>query len=242
MSTEHLFLVTPASAAPARWSEAFAQGRALEAQALLDWVRSHDVSHALVWLSTVDAQWLTHLKAIIKLQADAKVLVVSNVPDPREGLLALNDGARGYTHAYAVPALLQEVALVVSHGGLWVGPDLMQRLVSSTSAALASRSAIASAMAEPTVSVVLAGNASSPAAVHSDALSALSAREAEVARAVTAGRSNKEVAELLHISERTVKAHLGMVFEKLGVRDRLQLVLRLSGPGGSGATPSGKAP
>jgi DNA-binding CsgD family transcriptional regulator len=36
------------------------------------------------------------------------------------------------------------------------------------------------------------------------------------------------VADLLHISERTVKAHLGSVFEKLGVRDRLQLVLRLA--------------
>ena len=32
----------------------------------------------------------------------------------------------------------------------------------------------------------------------------------------------------MFISERTVKAHLGAVFEKLGVRDRLQLVLRLS--------------
>jgi DNA-binding NarL/FixJ family response regulator len=49
-----------------------------------------------------------------------------------------------------------------------------------------------------------------------------------VARAVSAGRSNKEVADKMFISERTVKAHLGAIFEKLGVRDRLQLVLRLS--------------
>ena len=47
--------------------------------------------------------------------------------------------------------------------------------------------------------------------------------------AVAAGKSNREVAEQLFISERTVKAHLGAVFEKLGVRDRLQLALRLSG-------------
>ena len=58
---------------------------------------------------------------------------------------------------------------------------------------------------------------------------AVSAREAEVAQAVAAGKSNREVAEQLFISERTVKAHLGAVFEKLGVRDRLQLALRLSG-------------
>jgi len=50
----------------------------------------------------------------------------------------------------------------------------------------------------------------------------------QVARAVSAGRSNKEVADKMFISERTVKAHLGAIFEKLGVRDRLQLVLRLA--------------
>jgi two-component system, NarL family, nitrate/nitrite response regulator NarL len=45
---------------------------------------------------------------------------------------------------------------------------------------------------------------------------------------VSAGRSNKEVAALLAISERTVKAHLGAIFEKIGVKDRLQMVLRLA--------------
>ena len=45
----------------------------------------------------------------------------------------------------------------------------------------------------------------------------------------------------MFISERTVKAHMGAVFEKLGVRDRLQLVLRLAGfpdPGPLAATES----
>jgi DNA-binding NarL/FixJ family response regulator len=57
----------------------------------------------------------------------------------------------------------------------------------------------------------------------------LSGREAEVAREVVAGRSNKEIARVLGITERTVKAHLGAIFAKLGVRDRLQLALRLTG-------------
>ena len=57
----------------------------------------------------------------------------------------------------------------------------------------------------------------------------LSAREKDVARAVAAGKSNKEVAKELDITERTVKAHLSAVFEKLHVRDRLQLVLVFSG-------------
>jgi DNA-binding NarL/FixJ family response regulator len=48
-----------------------------------------------------------------------------------------------------------------------------------------------------------------------------------VADEVVQGRTNKEIAVTLGITERTVKAHLGAIFAKLGVRDRLQLALRL---------------
>jgi DNA-binding NarL/FixJ family response regulator len=50
-----------------------------------------------------------------------------------------------------------------------------------------------------------------------------------VALAVARGESNKEVARNLGITERTVKAHLSVVFEALGVRDRLQLSIHLNG-------------
>ena len=66
----------------------------------------------------------------------------------------------------------------------------------------------------------------------------LTAREVEVARAVAQGRSNKEVADLMFISERTVKAHLGSIFDKLGVRDRLQLVLHMAAAAESASPPS----
>jgi DNA-binding NarL/FixJ family response regulator len=210
MRTQHLFLSSPVAHVPDRLHEAFADIQALDAAALLVRLAGLPAASCLVWLSNADPQWLAALQYVLQAQADARVVLLSSVPESTEGLSALNAGARGYTHAYGVPALLQEVALVIEHGGLWVGPDLLQRLVGSTSAALAARPA-----ANPT----------------SNAWSTLSAREAEVARSVLAGCSNKEVATKMFISERTVKAHMGAVFEKLGVRDRLQLVLRLSASG-----------
>jgi DNA-binding NarL/FixJ family response regulator len=63
-------------------------------------------------------------------------------------------------------------------------------------------------------------------------LSLLTSREKAVAELVAAGKSNKEVARDLDITERTVKAHLGSAFEKLQVRDRLQLVLMFSNKSG----------
>lgn len=213
MTTEHLFLASSPATVPARWREAFPEGRVLDAGSLLSKLGGQHSAQSLVWLSSADAQWTHYLHQILQLRPGTGVVLLSNRPDEQEGLHALNNGAHGYTHAYAVPFLLQEVALVVEHGGLWAGPGLLQRLVAASSAALASQAAPAAPGA-------------SGAALK--AWTQLSAREAQVARAVLAGRSNKEVAAMLFISERTVKAHLGAVFEKLGVRDRLQLALRLS--------------
>jgi DNA-binding NarL/FixJ family response regulator len=218
MSTQHFFLSSPASTLPERLREAFADIAPLSADALLARLPALPAAQSLIWLSATDAQWSQVLRQILQAKPDARVVLLSGVPEPTEGLRALNDGARGYTHAYGVPALLQEVAVVIEHGGLWVGPDLLQRLVGSTNAALAAQQAVSKAQS-PAVATAGAGP---------NAWSLLSAREVQVARAVAAGRSNREVAAKMFISERTVKAHLGAIFEKLGVRDRLQLVLRLA--------------
>ena len=51
----------------------------------------------------------------------------------------------------------------------------------------------------------------------------LTAREREIAELVAAGRTNREVAEQLVLSERTIEAHLRNVYAKLGVRSRVEL-------------------
>jgi two-component system NarL family response regulator len=55
----------------------------------------------------------------------------------------------------------------------------------------------------------------------------LTPREREIALSVSGGLSNKEVARQLAITERTVKAHLSNVFEKLNVKDRMALSILL---------------
>ena len=55
----------------------------------------------------------------------------------------------------------------------------------------------------------------------------LSNRELDVVRRVQLGESNREIADKLCISERTVKAHLSSTYKKLNVSDRLQLVVLL---------------
>lgn len=52
----------------------------------------------------------------------------------------------------------------------------------------------------------------------------LTPRELSTLRLIADGRSNKEIASELHISERTVKTHLGHLFDKLGVTSRTEAV------------------
>ena len=227
MKAQHFFLASASAAVPDCWREAFLAGQALNAAALQSRLLARLPTQCMVWLSSADAQWPDCLRQILQAQPGARVVLLSSMPEALEGLNALNQGVRGYTHAYGVPALLQEVALVVEHGGLWVGPDLLQRLVGASNTALARLPAPAKTPAPGPTATAAAS-----------AWAKLSAREAQVARAVSAGRSNREVADLLFISERTVKAHLGAVFEKLGVRDRLQLVLRLTASADPGSAPA----
>ena len=130
-------------------------------------------------------------------------IVLADEPREDEALAALSAGAAGYCNGHAAAVVLQQVATVVANGGLWVGQGLMRRLLTST--------------------------ARMPPQVESDWRSRLSPREQEAAGLLARGASNKEIARALDITERTVKAHVAAMLEKLGARDRLQLSLIING-------------
>ena len=253
MIEPHLYLCDSAESVPGRWMEAFPQGLALDMPTLERRLRSHVLDHGLVWLSAAGSPpWAERVARLLSLQAQLRIVLLSGVPTEEEGLRAIQSGIRGYAHSHAVPSLLQEVALVVHHGGLWLGPDLMRRLVKATADALvrsaASHSALAAGDAADApssrrihqVHQARRASATTEAApvpsrgTHGHAPVAgwltLTLREQQIAHAVAKGRSNKEIAALMDIAEKTVKAHLGSVFQKLGVRDRLQLVVMMAEP------------
>jgi DNA-binding NarL/FixJ family response regulator len=183
-----------------RWQQAFPEGcRAVALEA----VDGADVTS--VWLDLPAAGDDDGIDLVrTALEQGAPVVCMTGVPDQGQGLRLLQAGAQGYCHIGAAPEQLREIALVVEHSGLWMPPELMQGF-------LAKSVAMAPGAATATVE-----------------LNALTPRELAVAEQVALGASNREISDALSISERTVKAHLTAIFEKLGLRDRVQLALAMN--------------
>lgn len=193
------------------WAEAFPDALlvkdVLEVSSNLEIVASYSAA-LIFWLHINNSQKDLLPAAIAKLlqsYPDAKVVVLANTPSHAETLQALSAGAMGYAHAYSAPEMLKEIRTVINHGGIWLGQQLLKRLIET--------------------SVKLTGNRSE---LVEELLGRLTSREKEVAIEASKGLSNKEIARALDITERTVKAHLAKSFERLGVKDRLQLALMLN--------------
>jgi DNA-binding NarL/FixJ family response regulator len=58
-----------------------------------------------------------------------------------------------------------------------------------------------------------------------DPVASLSGREREVFEELARGRSNSEIAAALHVGEATVRTHVASVLDKLGLRDRTQIII-----------------
>jgi DNA-binding NarL/FixJ family response regulator len=132
-----------------------------------------------------------------------RLVFASNRPHDNEGVAAIDAGFVGYCHAYCAPAQLRQIFDVVESGELWLGRSLVTRLVQAVN------------LAQPNVA--------------RDWTAQLTEREQDVAHRAALAQSNAEIAVALGIGERTVKAHLSGIFEKLGVADRLQLALKVHG-------------
>lgn len=194
--------ISPSDLQSPRWLEAFPLASVLNTESELP----ANLQNTLVWVMLSDEYNFAHITKWVA--AGARVVALTALEDSAQAKQALEVGAYGYLHYLAAVPVLQQVGQVVEVGGLWLGVDLMRQLVFSTAK-------------------ILSPNPVNVAA-QKNHLDLLSVREQDVAKAVAAGKSNKEVAKELDITERTVKAHLSAVFDKLQVRDRLHLVLVLS--------------
>ncbi len=209
MDSHDTVLVTPDEGLQAHWARALGQPNVAVVAQIADLSRWVPLQPSIVWvdlsikgfLTWEDAPWRTTLK-----NDAVRIVAASSNPNDAQAMAALDAGCAAYCHAFSDAGTLRQVRDVVQAGNVWIGRDLMQRLLRNVNRV---------ANARPTPD--------------NEWSVGLTPREVEVARLAANGASNQAIASQCQISERTVKAHLSAVFGKLNLTDRLQLALRVHG-------------
>lgn len=197
MSRNHLILTEP-NFLPPNWPQGLRNATIVPLKGGEPLPLPGNERESMVWILSSIPDWE---RLIRHYSSSYRVVVLSKMTQLPEMQKALEAGARGYIEALANPVQLEQAASTVSQGALWIAAPMLSRLLGILSGALP----------EPQPPVEWGGN--------------LSKREQQVAELVATGVSNREVAEQLHITVRTVKEHLTSIFAKLGIQDRLQLIL-----------------
>ncbi|CAI8855143.1 MULTISPECIES: response regulator [Bacillus] len=138
---------------------------------------------------------------IKKEYPNVKVLVLTSFSDQAHVLPALKAGASGYILKDVEPDQLVEAIRSAYKGNIQLHPDIASALLSQTL---------------PQEEKQESSN------IHVDVLTA---RENEVLQLLAKGMSNKEIASVLVITEKTVKAHVSSILGKLNLSDRTQAAL-----------------
>lgn len=136
----------------------------------------------------------------LRTDSDAPAVLVLTTFDDDELLSgALRAGAAGFVLKDSPAEDLIRAVRTIAAGDSWLDPSVTARVLSTYRRAPQRTPAVS---ADP-----------------------LTGREHEVLHAIGRGLSNAEIARTLHISELTVKSHIGRVFTKLGLRDRAAAVV-----------------
>jgi len=127
----------------------------------------------------------------------AAPVVFTNTEQEKDVVDAMRAGARGFLHKKAPTTTLLKCVRQVAAGQIWLENRHLEMILKAL------RNDRRGSTAE------------------------LSIREREIVGQLLTGAKNKDIAAALSISEKTVKNHLSNVFDKMGVKDRLELALRV---------------
>ncbi|HKZ75750.1 MAG TPA: response regulator transcription factor [Actinomycetota bacterium] len=116
---------------------------------------------------------------------------------------ALAEGAAGYLLKDATPEdLEQAIKVALSGGGNVLSPRVIQNLFDA-----------------------MESTGSEQGETHRRPATSLTQRETDILALLAEGRSNRDISQVLFLSEKTVKAHLAAIFRKLGVSNRTQAAM-----------------
>jgi len=176
-------------------------GEAADGEAAVDLIREHQPDVVLMDLRMPRVDGLEAMTRIHSQWPEVAVVILTTYSDDELIIRGLQAGARGYLLKDASTDTLLEAIRTVARGEMLMQPEIMERILAHAArGALSARS-------------------------HDESgYQALTERELQVLEAVARGDRSKEIARDLRIAERTVRAHLTSIFNKLGVDSRASAV------------------
>lgn len=176
-------------------------GEAADGRQALDLIRELDPDVVLMDIRMPGVDGIEATRRLVTAGGRAPVLVLTTYDLDENVYDALKAGAAGFLVKTESPERLVQAVRVVAAGEALVGSDITRRLVDRFVTGL---------------------RPNTPAPPE---LEELTARELEVLKLVARGLSNAEIAETLVVSDGTVKTHVARILSKLGLRDRVQVVV-----------------
>jgi len=162
----------------------------------------------IIDLGILGESGINEISEIKEIQPALNIVVMVKTTDQREEISAILFGAKAYCGFDISSDILPKVVKTVMSHELWVDRKFVTRLLSEIEDITSTKHDEAQRLDK--------------------GIAAMTPRECQIAGLVATGASNRKIAEQLSISERTVKAHLGVIFRKIGISDRLQLALYMN--------------
>lgn len=171
-------------------------GEAADGAEVVERVAELEPDVVLLDLKMPNVDGVETLRMLRDRGAASRVLVLTSFTDPTSVVPALRAGAAGYVFKDVEPDSLAQAIRAVHSGQMLLEPEVAQALLAGDAA----------------------GSGNERAATLTD-------REREVLAEIARGRSNREIARALVLSEKTVKTHVSSILAKLGLADRTQAAL-----------------
>jgi DNA-binding NarL/FixJ family response regulator len=174
-------------------------GQAEDGETAADVVAANNPQVVLMDLNMPGCGGVEATRRIRASHPQTQVVVLTTYSDDDSIIGALQAGALGYLTKDATRAEIGRAVLAAAAGQAVLDPEVQQRLLSAAVRAPAA-----------------------PSGGQGEDEGDLTPRESEVLRLIATGRSNREIARALFVSEATVKTHINRIFAKTGSRDRTQ--------------------
>ncbi len=193
------------------------QGEASNGHALLDLARAHRPDLVLMDATLPGPDTLDLVRTLVEdSPAPVTVVLLTSEGGLADGwvLGAARAGVRGFLFKRGSPEEIVSGVRDVARGGAAMSPGIVGQVLTA-----------------------LRGTHRSPAPRPSGELSLLTSREMQVFRLVAEGLTNQQIADVLVLSEATVKSHFNRICRKLALRNRVDAVILAYEMGIAGAVP-----